>query len=44
VVESIDRAWLGRQNPGLDAETGEVDQTLEFIRFTIEQNQHIENR
>jgi hypothetical protein len=38
----IERAWLGRQNPGLDAEPADVNGTLEFIRYTIEQNQYIE--
>jgi hypothetical protein len=38
----IERAWLGRQNPGLDAELGDIDGTLDFIRYTIEQSQHFE--
>lgn len=38
----IDRAWLGRQNPGLEAELDDVNKTLEFIRFTIECSQQIE--
>lgn len=38
----IDRAWLGRQNPGLDADINDLNETVELIRFTIEQSQQIE--
>ena len=38
----IDRAWLGRQNPGLAAELGDLNETLAFIRFTIKDSQQIE--
>jgi len=38
----IDRAWLGRQNPGLDAEREDINATLEFIRFTTKCSQQIE--
>ena len=31
----IKRAWLGRQNAGLKAEAGDVNETLEFIRYTL---------
>jgi predicted nucleotidyltransferase len=36
----IDSAWLGRQNPDLEAEPDDINGTLEFIRYTIEQSQH----
>ncbi|MDO9349571.1 MAG: DUF4111 domain-containing protein, partial [Anaerolineales bacterium] len=31
----IDRAWVGRQNPGLKAQADDVNETLEFIRYTL---------
>ncbi len=38
----IERAWIGRQNPGLEAEPDDFNQTLEFIRYTIETSQQLE--
>ncbi|MBU2610173.1 MAG: DUF4111 domain-containing protein [Chloroflexi bacterium] len=35
----IDRAWLGRQNPGLKAESNDVNETLDFIRYNLECSQ-----
>jgi hypothetical protein len=32
----IERAWIGRQNPNLKAKAGDVNGTLEFIRYTLE--------
>lgn len=32
----IERAWLGRQSPGLKADPGDLRETLEFIRYTLE--------
>lgn len=32
----IDRAWSGRQAPGLIAQTEDIEGTLEFIRYTLE--------
>lgn len=38
----IDRAWVGRQNPGLKAQTVDVNETLDFIRYTLERSQQFE--
>ena len=32
----IDRAWSGRQAPGLKAQTEDIEGTLDFIRYTLE--------
>ena len=32
----IERAWLGRQNPGVQAAPEDVNGTLDFIRYTLE--------
>jgi len=32
----IERAWIGRQNPGLPAEPEAINRTLDFIRYTLE--------
>lgn len=34
----IDRAWVERQNPGLRAEADDVNETLNFIRYTLANN------
>ena len=34
-VPLIERAWVGRQNAGLKAEAEDVNETLEFIRYTL---------
>ena len=34
----IERAWAGRHNPGLEASPDDVNGTLEFIRYALEQN------
>jgi predicted nucleotidyltransferase len=33
----IDRAWSGRQTPGLDARAEDIDATLDLIRYTLKQ-------
>jgi hypothetical protein len=38
-VSLIDRAWTGRHHPELPAEAGDMDGTLDFIRFTLECSQ-----
>lgn len=38
-VPLIDRAWVGRKNPGLKAESNDVNETLDFIRYTMERSQ-----
>jgi len=35
----IERAWVGRQHPHLEAQADEVNATLDFIRYTIERSQ-----
>lgn len=37
-IPLIERAWVGRQNPGLKAESEDVNETLEFIRYTLERS------
>lgn len=32
----IDRAWAGRQTPGLDARPEDIDETQDLIRYTLE--------
>jgi len=39
----IARAWLGRQNPGLEAEPEDVDGTLNFIRYIMDASRKIED-
>ena len=39
----IARAWQGRQNAGSDAEREDVEGTLNFIRYTTEYCQQLEN-
>jgi hypothetical protein len=34
-IPLIERAWLGRQKAGLKAEPHDVNETLEFIRYTL---------
>ena len=41
-VPLIERAWIGRQNAGLKAEPYDVNETLEFIRYTLERCQQSE--
>jgi len=41
-VPLIERAWFGRQNAGLKAEPYDVNETLEFIRYTLERCQQSE--
>jgi hypothetical protein len=38
----ITRAWTGRKNPGEATELAEVNETLEFIRCTLERSQDFE--
>jgi len=33
----IERAWIGRQNPGLSSDPDDMKGTLDFIRFALEQ-------
>jgi len=39
----IKRAWLGRHNPGLEAQPEDMDGTLKFIRYTLEYSRQIED-
>ena len=41
-IPLIERAWLGRQNAGLKAEPHDVNETLDFIRYTLEHSQLLE--
>ena len=38
----IEDAWEGRRHPGTEPPTDGVNETLEFIQFTLERGQHIE--
>ncbi|SRR6266511_1342319 len=38
-VSLIDRAWVGRQNPQLKAESDDRNGTLDFIRYSLERSQ-----
>ena len=40
--ELVERAWVGRQHPDLDAQTEDIHGTLELIRYTLEYSQQIE--
>jgi len=33
----IERAWIGRQNPGSDAQPEDITDTLDMIRFMMKQ-------
>ena len=35
----IEHAWNGRQHPRLEAEAGDLNATLDFVRYTIERSQ-----
>lgn len=35
-IPLIERAWAGRQNPGLKSNPEEIKRTLDFIRYTLE--------
>ncbi len=37
----IDRAWVGRHNSQLTADTDDINQTLDFIRYTRERSQQV---
>jgi len=37
----IKEAWLGRQNPGLEARPADIDGTLNLIRYTLEYSKQI---
>jgi predicted nucleotidyltransferase len=41
-AELIERAWVGRQNPGLEAQPEDIHGTLELIRYTLEYSKQIE--
>jgi len=41
-VPLIERAWIGRQNPGVKAQADEVHETLDLIRYTLECSQQFE--
>jgi len=41
-VPLIERARIGRQNPGLKSEPGDVNETFDFIRYALERSQRIE--
>ena len=38
----IERTWAGRHNPGAEAPPEDVNGTLEFIRYALEQSQKTE--
>jgi len=38
----IERAWVGRQNPALEAQPEDIHGTLELIRYTLEYSKEIE--
>lgn len=40
----IERAWVGRDNPDLEASAEDINGTLAFIRYTVEQSQQFEER
>ncbi|HLF72720.1 MAG TPA: aminoglycoside adenylyltransferase domain-containing protein, partial [Anaerolineales bacterium] len=37
----IERAWLGRQNPSLQAQSEDIDGTLALIRYTVEYSKQV---
>jgi hypothetical protein len=39
-VPLIERAWLGRQNPALEAHADDLNGTLDFIHYALECGQH----
>jgi len=41
-VSLIERAWIGRHHPQLAAERDDINETLDFIRFTLEYSQRFE--
>ena len=41
-IALIERAWVGRQNPGLEAPPEDIHGTLELIRYTLEYSKQIE--
>ncbi len=38
----IEQTWEGRSNPGVDASPGEVNETLDFIRYALEYSEKLE--
>ena len=40
----IKEAWLGRQNPGLEARPADIDGTLNLIRYTLEYSKQLETQ
>jgi hypothetical protein len=38
----IERTWAGRHNPGAEASPEDVNETLEFIRYTLDQSRKLE--
>ncbi|MCL5994440.1 MAG: DUF4111 domain-containing protein [Chloroflexi bacterium] len=41
-VPLIERTWAGRHNPGLEASSEDVNETLAFIRYTLERGRRFE--
>ncbi len=41
-AELIERAWLGRQNPSLEAQPEDIHRTLELMRYTLEYSKQVE--
>jgi predicted nucleotidyltransferase len=39
----IERAWTGRQNPGLEAQPEDINATLNLIHYTLEYSKKIKN-
>lgn len=42
-VGLIERAWLGRQIPNLEAQPEDINETLDLIRYTVEYSKQIRN-
>jgi len=40
-VPLIERAWVGRQHPRLEADADDVNATFDFIRYTIERSRQV---
>ena len=38
----IEDAWLGRQNPGLEARLADINGTMDLIRYTLEYSKQFE--
>ncbi len=43
-IPLIEQAWLGRQNPGLEAQLDTINGTIDLIRYTLEYSKQIETQ